>query len=97
MMSPVKAEHTRQCSSQHHEQTRQFMLSSGMSLLSQRVVHLSSLIVRSTHPPLAVPKADLVVPVRQQQIDKVVFHPTGSCAKDILFIRNQGLEVDNDN
>ncbi len=33
----------------------------------------------------------------KEQIDKVVFHPTGSHAKDILLVRNQGLEVDDDN
>ncbi len=30
-------------------------------------------------------------------IDEVVFHPTGSRAEDILLVRNQGLEVDDDN
>ncbi len=33
----------------------------------------------------------------EEQIDEVVFCPTGSHAEDILLVRNQGLEVDDDN
>ncbi len=33
----------------------------------------------------------------KEQIDEFVFHPTGSCAKDILLVRNWGLEIDSDN
>ncbi len=70
-----------------------------MSLLCQRVVHLKPLIVNSIHPPLAVPNSVLVVPVRQKMMrtsskSTQLSSTQQEVAKDILLVRNQGLEVD---